>query len=465
MRRRAAHATEHVVGAAGFAKQNARALLAYVGVLEQADEVFAFIATKAAPHVETGKSLAIAAWGKLRELFEHVVETFAKARRNLGFLWEHVQKSGRARREYEARKGGWDVDEGPPRKSRTTAEYWSRQGARAGELGEEALEWSRAAWKRLRGWWTGASASASEKAAFVRDNVRRRATPKIVRFKAAIAKLSLPLAGAVATRWPTLPAWFLRRAGPLPEKYSLDPAELAKPMAEVFFWILVAMGASSIVYWTVFRTTPGDSLPDDAEFEIVHLPADDGTFVGRVVGGGVDVLVTLPDVQTAEQCEIMVSLNEVRVKALDGYHDVKIEIPSEARGRWNADEGGKWRKSATFDVRKGVLKIRLRPPTPAAEANGAVNAAGIEAGVAAMKIKGGGGRDGPAAAGKPPLSPPPPFSPLVPSDKTPGVKSPTPPRRRRRRKRRRFSRSRRARRRRRRRARRRRPRRRRGGGN
>jgi hypothetical protein len=64
---------------------------------------------------------------------------------------------------------------------------------------------------------------------------------------------------------------------------------------------------------------------------------------------------------------------------------------------------------------------------PAAEANGAVNAAGIEAGVAAMKIKGGGGRDGPAAAGKPPLSPPPPFSPLVPSDKTPGVKSPTPP--------------------------------------
>jgi hypothetical protein len=78
------------------------------------------------------------------------------------------------------------------------------------------------------------------------------------------------------------------------------------------------MGAVFVLYLAVFRERATDRLPDDATVEVEQVPADDGTFLGKVMGGGVDLRVTLPGVIASRDCNIMVALDEVKVRCA-GY--------------------------------------------------------------------------------------------------------------------------------------------------
>ena len=59
--------------------------------------------------------------------------------------------------------------------------------------------------------------------------------------------------------------------------------------------------ASLSPWW---RAHPSDDVPEEAKFELVQVPSRDGTFMGGVMGGGVDVMITLPGVTKAGWCKL-----------------------------------------------------------------------------------------------------------------------------------------------------------------
>ena len=151
--------------------------------------------------------------------------------------------------------------------------------------------------------------------------------------------------------------------------------------------------AATVLYVGLLRPAAGDHLPDDAETSVKHVPANDGTFTGGVVGGGCDVIVKLPGVRRAAECDILVSEEEVKVKALDGYHDVSVKVPPEAKGEQWKKGTDAWIMSAKFDLRRETLTVSLRTPAKAMA----------------------------AAAASPLASKPAPFSPVVPEKKSPAA--------------------------------------------
>lgn len=142
------------------------------------------------------------------------------------------------------------------------------------------------------------------------------------------------------------------------------------------------------------------------------------------MGGGVDVLVTLPGVVRAADCDIMVALHEVKVKALDGWHDVTVPIPEACRGNWR---GTKWSTGASFALANNTLTVRLRPG-PRQSSESASHEEKKAAGSGATGGNGGGGVVGGGGGGGGGVgrsgstggarcvqtSPPPPFSPAMP---------------------------------------------------
>ena len=140
---------------------------------------------------------------------------------------------------------------------------------------------------------------------------------------------------------------------------------LALFVADALLFVLLAMGVSSSLYFAAFRRHPADAIPDDASFEVKPIPADDGTIRGAAFGGGVSVAITLPRVTRAAECDIRVNDAEVRVKALDGFHDVRCAVPREARGDAWRDGVDRWVAEARFDVRKERLTVTLRTPAKA----------------------------------------------------------------------------------------------------
>jgi hypothetical protein len=152
----------------------------------------------------------------------------------------------------------------------------------------------------------------------------------------ALARRSEPVAAYLIANYPAAPAWLRDALGPLPSADSAS--DLSIFVGDVFGWILLAMGAASVLYFTVFREKASDHYPDDASFAVKQVSADDGTFAGKIMGGGVDALITLPGVTRAADCDIMVAMDEIKVKALDGWHDVTVPIPEASHGLWKGDK-------------------------------------------------------------------------------------------------------------------------------
>ena len=101
---------------------------------------------------------------------------------------------------------------------------------------------------------------------------------------------------------------------------------------------------------------------------------------------------------------VTVALHEVKVKSLDGWHDVTVPIPEESRGTW---QGTQWDMKASFDATKNTLKVRLRPGAAGAvEAGSRGGAGGRSAGGGASSVDGvGGGGNAPVHSSPPPFSP------------------------------------------------------------
>lgn len=95
------------------------------------------------------------------------------------------------------------------------------------------------------------------------------------------------------------------------------------------------------------------------------------------MGGGVDVVVRLPEVRRAAQCDILVGEDEVKVNALEGYHDVTVSIPPEAKGSAWIQGSDVWVMRAKFELKTETLTVSLRTPA-AATARGAASPLGDE---------------------------------------------------------------------------------------
>ena len=87
--------------------------------------------------------------------------------------------------------------------------------------------------------------------------------------------------------------------------------------------------------------------------------------------------MTLPEVKRARECDILVGEDEVKVRALEGFHDVTVAIPPEAKGSsWRAGSDA-WVMRAKFDLKTETLTVSLRTPGALA-ARGAASPLGDE---------------------------------------------------------------------------------------
>jgi hypothetical protein len=156
-----------------------------------------------------------------------------------------------------------------------------------------------------------------------------------------------------------------------------DARDFGMVLGDFFLVCVFVCGVLPVLYFVVFRVRPGDALPNEAEYKIKHLPANDGTFLGGHMGGGVDVVVRLPEVKRAAQCDILVGEDEVKVRALEGYHDVTVSIPPEAKGSEWIQGSDVWVMRAKFELKTETLTVSLRTPA-AATARGAASPLGDE---------------------------------------------------------------------------------------
>jgi hypothetical protein len=156
-----------------------------------------------------------------------------------------------------------------------------------------------------------------------------------------------------------------------------DARDFGMVLGDFFLASVFVCGVLPFLYFVVFRVRPGDALPNEAEYKIKHVPANDGTFLGGHMGGGVDVVVRLPEVRRAAQCDILVGEDEVKVNALEGYHDVTVSIPPEAKGSEWIQGSDVWVMRAKFELKTETLTVSLRTPA-AATARGAASPLGDE---------------------------------------------------------------------------------------
>ena len=85
----------------------------------------------------------------------------------------------------------------------------------------------------------------------------------------------------------------------------------------------------------------------------------------------------LAEVKRAAQCDILVGEDEVKVRALEGYHDVTVSIPPEAKGSAWRRGSDAWVMRAKFELKTEKLTVSLRTPA-AAMARGAASPLGDE---------------------------------------------------------------------------------------
>ena len=294
--------------------------------------------------------------------------------------------------------------------------YWKRQGQRANALFGDLQMAIGGAYGAARTKAMDASRDASASFAATKHKFKTRVYPAWARVRLAVSREAVPVAAVLIETFPgkaekalVAVAKALRCVGFVGYD-DLAKVQSAKDfglvLGDAFLALALSCGLVPALYFVVFRARPGDTRPDEATVEIKHVPANDGTFLGSHVGGGVDVVVTLPEVKRARECDILVGEDEVKVRALEGFHDVTVAIPPEAKGSsWRAGSDA-WVMRAKFDLKTEALTVSLRTPGALA-ARGAASPLGDEKeNKSAKSAKGGAGVSANKAA---------PFSPVTPN--------------------------------------------------
>jgi hypothetical protein len=354
---------------------------------------------------------------------ERVAEKYELARSNVEKLAREFRKSSARRRERKrnelaaerARKlaSGEFVEPDLPRFSEL---YWKRQGQRANALFGDLQMAIGGAYGAARTKAMDASRDASASFAATKHKFKTRVYPAWARVRLAVSREAVPVAAVLIETFPgkaekalVAVAKALRCVGFVGYD-DLAKVQSAKDfglvLGDAFLALALSCGLVPALYFVVFRARPGDTRPDEATVEIKHVPANDGTFLGSHVGGGVDVVVTLPEVKRARECDILVGEDEVKVRALEGFHDVTVAIPPEAKGSsWRAGSDA-WVMRAKFDLKTEALTVSLRTPGALA-ARGAASPLGDEKeNKSAKSAKGSAGVSANKAA---------PFSPVTPN--------------------------------------------------
>ena len=411
-RRRAGQALAELDVARRAVTALCRAILDGFGVLQHVDAFVLETRRVLQPYVDS-----------VAKTCERVAEKYALARGNVEKLAREFRKSSARRRERKrnelaaerARKiaSGEFVEPDLPRFSEL---YWKRQGQRANELFGDLQMAIGGAYGAARTKAMDASRDASASFAAMKHKFKTRVYPAWARVRLAVSREAVPVAAVLIETFPgkaekalVAVAKALRCVGFVGYD-DLAKVQSAKDfglvLGDAFLALALSCGLVPALYFVVFRARPGDTRPDEATVEIKHVPANDGTFLGSHVGGGADVVVTLPEVKRARECDILVGEDEVKVRALEGFHDVTVAIPPEAKGSsWRAGSDA-WVMRAKFDLKTEALTVSLRTPGALA-ARGAASPLGDEKeNKSAKSAKGGAGVSANKAA---------PFSPVTPN--------------------------------------------------
>ena len=411
-RRRAGQALAELDVARRAVTALCRAILDGFGVLQHVDAFVLETRRVLQPYVDS-----------VAKTCERVAEKYALARGNVEKLAREFRKSSARRRERKrnelaaerARKiaSGEFVEPDLPRFSEL---YWKRQGQRANALFGDLQMAIGGAYGAARTKAMDASRDASASFAAMKHKFKTRVYPAWARVRLAVSREAVPVAAVLIETFPgkaekalVAVAKALRCVGFVGYD-DLAKVQSAKDfglvLGDAFLALALSCGLVPALYFVVFRARPGDTRPDEATVEIKHVPANDGTFLGSHVGGGVDVVVTLPEVKRARECDILVGEDEVKVRALEGFHDVTVAIPPEAKGSsWRAGSDA-WVMRAKFDLKTEALTVSLRTPGALA-ARGAASPLGDEKeNKSAKSAKGGAGVSANKAA---------PFSPVTPN--------------------------------------------------
>ena len=411
-RRRAGQALAELDVARRAVTALCRAILDGFGVLQHVDAFVLETRRVLQPYVDS-----------VAKTCERVAEKYALARSNVEKLAREFRKSSARRRERKrnelaaerARKlaSGEFVEPDLPRFSEL---YWKRQGQRANELFGDLQMAIGGAYGAARTKAMDASRDASASFAAMKHKFKTRVYPAWARVRLAVSREAVPVAAVLIETFPgkaekalVAVAKALKCVGFVGYD-DLAKVQSAKDfglvLGDAFLALALSCGLVPALYFVVFRARPGDTRPDEATVEIKHVPANDGTFLGSHVGGGVDVVVTLPEVKRARECDILVGEDEVKVRALEGFHDVTVAIPPEAKGSsWRAGSDA-WVMRAKFDLKTEALTVSLRTPGALA-ARGAASPLGDEKeNKSAKSAKGGAGVSANKAA---------PFSPVTPN--------------------------------------------------
>ena len=411
-RRRAGQALAELDVARRAVTALCRAILDGFGVLQHVDAFVLETRRVLQPYVDS-----------VAKTCERVAEKYALARGNVEKLAREFRKSSARRRERKrnelaaerARKiaSGEFVEPDLPRFSEL---YWKRQGQRANELFGDLQMAIGGAYGAARTKAMDASRDASASFAAMKHKFKTRVYPAWARVRLAVSREAVPVAAVLIETFPgkaekalVAVAKALKCVGFVGYD-DLAKVQSAKDfglvLGDAFLALALSCGLVPALYFVVFRARPGDTRPDEATVEIKHVPANDGTFLGSHVGGGVDVVVTLPEVKRARECDILVGEDEVKVRALEGFHDVTVAIPPEAKGSsWRAGSDA-WVMRAKFDLKTEALTVSLRTPGALA-ARGAASPLGDEKeNKSAKSAKGGAGVSANKAA---------PFSPVTPN--------------------------------------------------
>ena len=382
--KRAARGLAEANGVRRAATALTRAILDGFGVLERVDAFVAKVTRVVRPYFESARGAydAFAAkTGRAKANFEKLVREFRKssARRRERKLAELAAE--RQRRI----ENGEPVE---PEPNRFSESYWKRQGQRANALFGDLRVVIGGAYGAAKARSIESSRNAFESFTKTKGLIKTRVVPAWARVRVAVSKKATSVAELLLAKFPgkteralASVAKALRSVGFVGyedlETTLRDARDFGMVLGDFFLASVFVCGVLPFLYFVVFRVRPGDALPNEAEYKIKHVPANDGTFLGAHMGGGVDVVVRLPEVRRAAQCDILVGEDEVKVNALEGYHDVTVSIPPEAKGSAWIQGSDVWVMRAKFELKTETLTVSLRTPA-AATARGAASPLGDE---------------------------------------------------------------------------------------
>ena len=377
--KRAARGLAEANGVRRAATALTRAILDGFGVLERVDAFVAKVTSVVRPYFDRAR-LAYDAFaaktGRAKANFEKLVREFRKssARRRERKLAELAAE--RQRRI----ENGEPVE---PEPNRFSESYWKRQGQRANALFGDLRVVIGGAYGAAKARSIASSRNAFESFTKTKGLIKTRVVPAWARVRVAVSKKATSVAELLLAKFPgkteralASVAKALRSVGFVGyedlETTLRDARDFGMVLGDFFLASVFVCGVLPFLYFVVFRVRPGDALPNEAEYKIKHVPANDGTFLGAHMGGGVDVVVRLPEVRRAAQCDILVGEDEVKVNALEGYHDVTVSIPPEAKGSAWIQGSDVWVMRAKFELKTETLTVSLRTPA-AATARGAAS--------------------------------------------------------------------------------------------